>query len=78
MRNTWLVIRREFLERVRAKSFIISTILMPAFVFAITVLPTKLMSMKSNAVFHLVVAVSNLDVADAVEKQLHSPDIDHK
>ena len=78
MRNTWLVIRREFLERVRAKSFIISTILMPAFVFAITVLPTKLMSMKSNDVVHLVVAVSNMDVADAVDTQLHSKDIERK
>ncbi|PWT72439.1 MAG: ABC transporter permease [Proteobacteria bacterium] len=78
MRNTWLVIRREFLERVRAKSFIISTILMPAFVFAITVLPTKLMSMKSSTVVHLVVAVSKMEVADAVDKQLHSKDVDRK
>jgi len=78
MRNTWLVIRREFLERVRAKSFIISTILMPAFVFAITVLPTKLMSMKSNDVMHLVVAASNIEVADAVDKQLHSKEIERK
>lgn len=78
MRNTWLVIRREFLERVRAKSFIISTILMPAFVFAITVLPTKLMSMKSNDVMHLVVAASNIEIADAVDKQLHSKEIERK
>ena len=78
MRNTWLVIKREFLERVRAKSFIISTILMPAFVFAITVLPTKLMSMKSNEVIRLVVAVSNREVADAVDKQLHSKDVERK
>lgn len=78
MRNTWLVIRREYLERVRAKSFIVSTILLPAFVFAVTVLPSKLASMKSSGTVHLVVATSDQAVADAVAKQLRSPDLDRK
>ncbi len=78
MRNTWLVIRREYLERVRSKGFIISTILMPAFVFAITVLPTKLMMMKSGGAFHMVVVASSAPVADAVKVRLESPDNDRK
>lgn len=72
MRNVWLVIRREYLERVRTKSFVISTILMPAFVFAVTVLPTKLMMMQSPGSFHLVVAASSQPVADAVKTQLEA------
>jgi len=78
MRNVWLVIRREYLERVRTKSFIISTILMPAFVFAVTVLPTKLMMMQSPGSFHMVVAASSQPVADAVKEQLESQKGDRK
>lgn len=78
MRNTWLVIRREYLERVRAKSFIVSTILLPAFVFGVTVLPSKLASMKSNASTHIVVAASSEPIAAAVEAQLTRPDADRK
>ena len=78
MRNTWLVIRREYLERVRAKSFIVSTILMPAFVFAITVLPSKLASMGSNERIHVVVAASSDAVAEAVKAQLSRPEMDRK
>jgi len=78
MRNTWLVIRREYLERVRAKSFLISTVLLPAFVFAITVLPSKLMSMKTGGAERIVVAASDQTVADAVANQLQSSDSDRK
>jgi len=78
MRNTWLVIRREYLERVRAKSFLVSTILLPAFVFAITVLPSKIMSMKSGGAERIVVAASDQTVADAVANQLQSSDSDRK
>ena len=31
MRNVWTLIQREYLERVRSRSFIIFTLLMPAF-----------------------------------------------
>lgn len=78
MRNIWLVLRREYLERVRTKSFVISTILLPAFVFGVTVLPSKLMMMKSGGSFHLVVAASSQPVADAVKSQLGAPDRDRK
>jgi ABC-2 type transport system permease protein len=78
MRNTWLVIRREYLERIRAKSFIISTVLLPAFVFAVTVLPSKLATMKSGGAEKIVVAASDQTVADAVANQLRSSDTDHK
>jgi ABC-2 type transport system permease protein len=48
MHNTWLIIRREYLERVRAKAFIIFTFLTPALMAGMAILPAKLMSMKSN------------------------------
>ena len=43
MSQTGIVIGREFNERVRKKSFIISTILMPLFVIALMVIPSLIM-----------------------------------
>jgi ABC-2 type transport system permease protein len=40
MHKVWAVVRREFLERVRNKWFVIATVLGPVFVIAITVLPS--------------------------------------
>lgn len=74
MRNTWLIIRREYLERVRTKSFIVSTILLPAFMFGVTVLPSMLASRKNIAVRRIVVAASDQAIADAISKQLSSKD----
>lgn len=42
MRKVWAVIRREFIERVRTKWFLISTILGPVFMIVVTVLPALL------------------------------------
>ncbi len=47
MSKAWAVIRREFVERVRSKWFLISTILGPLFMIGVTVLPSLLM-MKSG------------------------------
>ena len=43
MRKVWAIIRREFIERVRSRWFIISTVLGPLFMIAVTVLPSLLM-----------------------------------
>jgi ABC-2 type transport system permease protein len=42
MRKVWAVIRREFIERVRTKWFVVSTILGPVFLIGVTVLPSLL------------------------------------
>jgi len=44
MRKVWAVIRREFIERVRSKWFLISTILGPVFLLAVGILPSVLMT----------------------------------
>ena len=43
MHKVWAVIRREFVERVRSKWFLVSTVLGPLFMIAVTVLPSLLM-----------------------------------
>ena len=44
MRKIWAVVRREFIERVRTRWFIISTVLGPVFMIGVTVLPAVLAS----------------------------------
>jgi len=53
MRKVWAVIRREFIERVRTKWFLVSTILGPLFMIMITVLP-GLLTMKSGNINRVV------------------------
>ena len=43
MRNVFLFTRREYLQAVRKKSFLVFTMLTPLLMFAFTVLPSKLM-----------------------------------
>ncbi|HVM43243.1 MAG TPA: ABC transporter permease [Gemmatimonadales bacterium] len=52
MRKVWAVIRREFVEKVRTKWFVISTILGPIFMISVTVLPSLLIS-RSGRVNHV-------------------------
>ena len=52
MRKVWAVIRREFIEKVRTKWFVISTILGPLFMISVTVLPSLLIS-RSGRVNHI-------------------------
>ena len=70
MRNIWLIIRREYVERVHTKSFIISTILFPALMLGFTVVPGKLAGMKTGGTRHIAVVADNADFANAVKAQL--------
>jgi ABC-2 type transport system permease protein len=70
MRNVWLVIRREYLEHVRTKAFIISTLLLPAFMMAVFVLPAKLATMQRKGEHKMVVVATSEDFARALEAQL--------
>ncbi|MFI5207450.1 MAG: ABC transporter permease [Gemmatimonadales bacterium] len=54
MHKVWAVIRREFVERVRNKWFLISTVLGPLFMLGVGVLPALLMT-RSGRVNHIVI-----------------------
>lgn len=66
MHNTWLIIRREYLERVRSKAFVVFTVLIPLFMYAVIILPSKLMTMKPSGVRHVAIVSDN----DALAKQV--------
>jgi ABC-2 type transport system permease protein len=78
MRKAWLVLRREYLERVRAKSFLVSTLLIPAFIYGVTVLPTQLATRKGSGSRHIAVVASNDRVAQAVVNKLTSAKSENK
>ena len=70
LRNTWLVIKREYLERVRQRSFIVLTLLLPAIMIGAFVIPAKLSRMKSSTMKRLVVVTSTPQFGEIVRQQL--------
>ena len=70
LRNTWLVIKREYLERVRQRSFIVLTLLLPAIMIGAFVIPAKLSRMKSSTMKRLVVVTSTQPFGEIVRQQL--------
>ena len=70
MRNTWLVIQREYLERIRSKAFIIMTLLMPVFMASTVLIPASLSSMQPRVTRRLVLVASSSGIAEAVKQQL--------
>jgi ABC-2 type transport system permease protein len=70
MRNIWLVTKREYLERVRQRSFIVLTLLLPAIMIGAFMIPAKLSSMKSSKMQRLVVVTSTAAFGEIVRQQL--------
>jgi ABC-2 type transport system permease protein len=68
--NTWIIIKREYLERVRQRSFIVLTLLLPAIMIGAFVIPAKLSSMKSSKMQRLVVVTSTPQFGEIVRQQL--------
>src|ERR1039457_4594567 len=73
MHNPWLIIRREYLEPIRSKAFIIMTLLMPVFMASTILIPAMLSDMKSGGTRRIVLVASNPEIADAVKQQLLAP-----
>ena len=61
MNKIGLIVEREFTERVRKKSFIISTLLTPLFMIAMMVLPSVLMLKGNSDTKNVVVINFSLD-----------------
>lgn len=72
MRNVLLIIRREFLERVRTRSFVLSTLLFPLFMAALIFIPSL---MKSGGGERTLVLVdgSPAGIGQAVAQAMQAP-----
>ena len=76
MRNIWLIIQREYLARVRTRSFLVLTLLLPGIMTVVMMLPAKLASM-GDKTQHLVVVTSNPQLGEIVRQTfLSAPDSD--
>jgi ABC-2 type transport system permease protein len=70
MHNIWTLVQREYLERVRTRSFVIFTLLMPALMAGTVLIPAKLAEMNSGGERHIVIVANNAPLAVAVGKEL--------
>lgn len=73
MHNTFLFARREYLETVRKKSFLVMTILLPALMFGFTIVPSMLASRKSGEPQHIVIATADAQFGADVREHMMNP-----
>jgi ABC-2 type transport system permease protein len=72
MHNILVIVKREYLERVRQKSFLITTLLIPAAFALMLFAPTKISSMR-NKPKHIAVVTSSAQLGNFVQKALTTP-----
>ena len=70
MRRFWSIARREYLERVRSRAFIIGTILGPAFMTALTVVPGLLVAQQGGSPLRIAVLDASGQLQAPVEAAL--------
>lgn len=74
MRKTFIVIKREYLTRVKTKWFVIGTIAMPIFILAVTVIPGLLAMAKSERPQSFCVVAAAAGIVDELEEALDRKD----
>ncbi len=70
MHNIFLIAKREYLERVRSRAFVIMTFFIPALMFGVTVLPSALMSRGTNETKRMVVVAADRETAEMIRSQV--------
>jgi ABC-2 type transport system permease protein len=70
MRNIFLIAKREYLERVRSRAFVIMTFFIPALMFGVTVLPAVLMMRGTNETKKMVVVAADRDTAEMIRSKV--------
>jgi ABC-2 type transport system permease protein len=72
MRKLLVIIKREYLQRVRTKAFLITTILLPLFVVGSAILPQFLFSIKSGGATRLAVVDDTGKLYESVRESIQS------
>jgi ABC-2 type transport system permease protein len=70
MHNTFIIARREYLERVRSRAFVIMTFFIPALMFGVTVLPTLLINKGSDETKRMVVVAADRETAEMIRSRI--------
>ncbi len=71
MRNTWLIAKREYLERIRTKSFLVMTILIPALMIG-GIFGSAVLGGKAQSNSHIAVVSTDLKLATDLQSELES------
>jgi ABC-2 type transport system permease protein len=83
MHNTLIIAKREYLERVRSRSFVIMTLFIPALMYGIIVVPTLMANRGANETKSMVVVAQERETAELIrssieqqqEKRGNKPDV---
>ncbi|MGH9636215.1 MAG: ABC transporter permease [Candidatus Angelobacter sp.] len=70
MHNIFIIAKREYLERVRSRSFVIMTLFIPLLMFGITVVPTMLANRRSDETKRMVVVAGDRDTAEIIRSRI--------
>jgi ABC-type Na+ efflux pump permease subunit len=70
MHNIFIIAKREYLERVRTRSFVIMTFLIPGLMIGVSVVPTMLANRGSNETKHMVVVAADRDTAEQIRSKI--------
>src|SRR5215469_2475079 len=72
MRNTLLIARREYLERIHSKAFAVMTVLVPLIMAGFTVVPTMMATRMQGKAKHLVIVASDQRTSELIREELAS------
>ena len=72
MRNVWLIARREYLERIHTKAFLVSLVGFPL-IMAAVILGPMVLAKSSGHEKHIVVVASDLALARPIAQELEAP-----
>ncbi len=70
MNNVWTLVKREYLERVRSRSFLIFTLLMPAIMAGVVLIPTALVRYDTGGERKIVIVANDPELASVVGHEL--------
>src|SRR3954468_14193634 len=73
LENIFVVLKREYLSRVKNKGFWIATLAVPLFASAVTILPTLLISKSHTSQTIVVVDATGRGAGDALKAQMAKP-----
>jgi ABC-2 type transport system permease protein len=72
MHNVWLIARREYVERVRTRGFVITTVMIPL-IMAGFIFGSLFLGSHENVDRHIVVVSSNLQLGEDLQTELQKP-----
>ena len=70
LRNTWIICKHECFKRIRTRSFLITTFLMPLFLAAVIGVPAFLGAQANRANERIVLVCPQRDLAESIRDQL--------